>query len=492
MEQLTNSYREVYEDTLFFLNGMTTEYDFYPAILGMLRNGNMSLELKKRLTEKAIDEMWVSSIENALPALDNCIRRPSKFIEENDKVLPIELSRNISSRSIAHLAQHTDYISSIDGDNITPSKILNVFRDETILTYENKFINTLINRLYIFVSKRFDSIKGGISNEQSTNLSFSGEFTHGSVKGKLNFALEISEEPSKGEVMSSTSLIQRIERLYGIVSSYSASSFAKEMGKNFVRPPIVRTNAITKNKDLSQCLALWQFIESYDKTGFEVSVKESAESIDEEYINELYSTCALQYLLFRYKVQNQAVPENQFEEAETDEPLMPRFMTRIKQAQASEFDIAETRYEKVNQFGHGKALPLEFIHDMWDKIDVAFAAEELFAKKAEEERLRREEEERIRLEQERLRQEEEARQKAEEERLRREEEERYLAEVKAILDGKTKNINLRKRPLTRKEKKKIRLTAEAKAEKEGFELPKEFDYVVYMRYINSGAKDENE
>ena len=133
------------------MDRLEEKYDFYPETMRMLGD-NARIELKKRFMLKAIDETWVEKIEDCLTALDEVTRKPSRFIEESEKVLPIELSRNISSRSLRHLSQHTDYISKVEGDMVTPSKILNVFRDETNKTYENKFVNTLINRLFLFIA----------------------------------------------------------------------------------------------------------------------------------------------------------------------------------------------------------------------------------------------------------------------------------------------------------------------------------------------------
>jgi hypothetical protein len=77
------------------------------------------------------------------------------------------------------------------------------------------------------------------------------------------------------------------------------------MGKSYVRPPVMRTNAILKNKHLRQCLALWEFIESYDKTAYEMLVQETAESPSEELTDEINANLALQYLIFRQTVENQ-------------------------------------------------------------------------------------------------------------------------------------------------------------------------------------------
>ena len=48
----------------------------------MMKDGNASVELKKRYALRAIDEAWVCAIEDAIPSLDIIIRTPSKYIEE--------------------------------------------------------------------------------------------------------------------------------------------------------------------------------------------------------------------------------------------------------------------------------------------------------------------------------------------------------------------------------------------------------------------------
>ena len=160
----------------------------------VLKSGNISIELKKRFILTAIDEIWVKVIEDSLVALDDRIRNYGKFIEEREEVLPIELSRNITPRSLQHLSQNTNYIQKIEGDQITPSKILNVFREETTQTYENKFINTLINRLFTFVHKRYTIAKKQGLDEKSTKLHIDSTFEHNHIKGKINFDIEIAEK----------------------------------------------------------------------------------------------------------------------------------------------------------------------------------------------------------------------------------------------------------------------------------------------------------
>ncbi len=470
-------YRDVYDDTLYFIEGITSEYDFYPEILRMLREGDVSVELKKKYTLKSIDELWVRVIEEALPALDSVIRAPGHFIEEQETLLPVELSHGINRRSMTHLAQRTDYISRIEGDDITPSKLLNVLREETVQTYENRFINTLVQRLFGFISRRYDAIFGSGRSERSTELSLTGTFRHGSVKGKLHFGIELSEAPESHVRLDgrqwSVDLDRRVERLYRVAQGYMSSAFIKRMGQSYVRPPIMRTNPIMKNKNLRQCLALWEFIESYEGTGYEVLVRESAEKLDEGYISELYHTCALQYLIFRYQIRNEFETENELAHAVTSEPLRPKFVDKLKPLCVEEYNLFDTQYRRVVPYGHDRterrlsASELRIGH----AIDIALEADPLFDRARLEAGRRRAEEEAHRLE-------EEARRRSE-----REDAPHRMTEVPAPAERAHRRAE-RNKGIGRKSKKRIRRAAEEKAAREAVTLSDVFNYDEYTRFLH--------
>lgn len=381
-----NLFEDVYKDTLYFVDGMVDQYDFYPEIIDSLGSGNAKMELKKRYMIKAIDEEWVSKIEDCIPALDEVIRTPSRFIEETEKVLPIELSRNISRRSIQHLSQHTDYISKVEDDNtIIPSKILNVFRDETNKTYENKFINTLINRLFLFVERRYETALKEGKDEKNTSLDYTQNFTHGEAQGKIHFRIELAEDPRDGEEMKNytytTDLWHRVVRLHHICRAYINSSFVKSMENQFIRPPVIRTNPILKNKNLRQCLELWEFIESYENIGYDMLVHESLETLDAEYIKEIYSMSALQYLIFRYNIKNEFEADKTLAESQGHPVLSPEIKEELTPAEASEFDkIYEKTIHVAQTNVGGKQKRSCRDKAMLRAVDVALISDEMIRK----------------------------------------------------------------------------------------------------------------
>ena len=257
--------RDVYDDTERSLSSLS-QHPYYEKILGCFKNGEGSVELRKRIMLKAIDETWVRMIEDTVPSLDVILRNPGRLLCEDEELRPIEQTRKVTSRSVQHLAQHTDLINEIRRDGmVMPSKLLNVFQDETLLTYENRFINTLIARLYAFVCLRVDAAEECGMDEKLSTLTFKQEFSDGEKQGKISLKIEMSESPEENEVVKnyvySGDLWKRVLRLRKLVTAYADSAFSKAMGKNYIRPPVMRTNKLLKNVDFRQCLALWEFLE---------------------------------------------------------------------------------------------------------------------------------------------------------------------------------------------------------------------------------------
>ena len=252
---------------------------------------------------KAIDETWVRIIEDAIPSIDVILRNPGKSLVENEELRSVEQVRRVTPRSVQHLSQHTDLINEIRPDgSVIPSKLLHVYQDETILTYENRFLNTLINRLYAFVCLRVDAAEECGTDEKLSTLSFDHSFSDGDKHGKISLKIELAERPEENEVEKNYvyygDLWKRVIRIHHLVSSYMASPFIRMMGKNYVRPPVMRTNLLLKNVDFRNCLALWEFLESYENLGYETLVKEEVDTISDACVRAYYETFAEQYILF--------------------------------------------------------------------------------------------------------------------------------------------------------------------------------------------------
>ena len=394
----------------------------FAAARALLLSGEKTVSLNRKIIEKNIDSSWLEEIEKALPHLDTVIRNPRNTIKEVEEVVPIAMSRKITVESIKHLGQHTDLIQDIDKKTgkITPSKILNIHKEETLDTYENRFVNTLIDRLYIFINIRYNKLAQTAEAQEA--YSFNYDTTADSGDGrKVNISFKIETIDSLGSGGSKdTDVWARLEKVKKAIEGYKGSVLCTTLGNAFIRPPVMRTNAITKNVDLMACLTLWQFIESYDKAGYEVNVSDTAQRPDDSYIEDIYGLTAMNYMLFRSYTHGADKPE----ELKTiqSKPLAPKVVRRFDKQTADEYDVVVGEGERDNtrktdigmsaeeagslaaELNRIVEIEKQFLKDEEERKKAEeLAAAEAERKRAEQEKLerqRREEEERIRLEHE--------------------------------------------------------------------------------------------
>ncbi len=370
----------VCETTSSLLGDLVSSFAEYKDLLNAFSDGKTDVELRKRYMLKQIDEAWVKAIEDALPSIDRIIRNPENALAEREEVMPTELTRKVTGRSVVYLSQHTDMINEIKPDGtVVPSKLLNVFQEDTILTYENKFINTLLVRIYTFVSKRSEMAEERGEDEKNTRLSLTQSFEKGSVKGKITLGIETSEPIEENEEIKnyfySSKLWKRVLNLRKITSDYMSSSFAVKMGRNYVRPPVVKTNKLLKNVEMRNCLTLWEFLDSYENVGYETLISEKYENLSDKCISDFSASLCPQYVLF-----------DRYIRGSKEETLAERDLRMIKprvKDTLDEFDESEFDYkEKMPEYGVKPESGSEEDDEIVYAIEVALATDKALRKEA--------------------------------------------------------------------------------------------------------------
>ncbi|SEL47283.1 signal peptidase I [Ruminococcus sp. YRD2003] len=434
---MKNGYSEWYKEFSEFSEAFDDD-EVYSALDSLLRSSHNTFAFNKKIMEKAIDVSWVEAIENGLVHVDNFLRAPRKTIEDVEEVVPIALSRKITVDSVKHLAQHTDLIQSIDKKTgkITPSKILNIHKEESMFTYENKFVNTLIDRLFIFINTRYEKLAQVARDEEVFSLGYDTSIDDGNG-GRMKVELKIETVDSLDTYDDNGYTVwQRVEKLKKAIEGYKGSELCTTLGATYIRPPVMRTNAIMKNVDLKACLTLWQYIESYDKVGYEINVQNSAVKPQREYIEDFYKMVVLNLLLFRSYMNNDSEKKLEVLKEHKGKKIAPKFEKKFSKELAADYSVtseAVAGYIAADgEFRLEKKLPPD-LNLMFEQINEVIEIEteyikELEKRRKEEERLRIEAEAR-RLEQERI--EEERKAELERQRIAKEEEEKRLQEMLA-------------------------------------------------------------
>ena len=329
-----NEQRAAFDKAVKTLDGNNS----FAAARALLLSGEKTVSFNRKIIEKNIDSSWLTEIEKALPHLDTVIRNPRNTIKEVEEIVPIAMSRKITVESIKHLGQHTDLIQDIDKKTgkITPSKILNIHKEETLDTYENRFVNTLIDRLYIFINIRYNKLVQTAEAQEAYSFNYDTVADSGDGR-KVNISFKIETVDSLVGGSKDTDVWARLERVKKAIEGYKGSVLCTTLGNAFIRPPVMRTNAITKNVDLMACLTLWQFIESYDKAGYEVNVSDTAQRPDDSYIEDIYGLTAMNYMLFRSYTHG----ADKSEELKTikSKTLAPKVVRRFDKQTSDKYDV---------------------------------------------------------------------------------------------------------------------------------------------------------
>lgn len=213
------------------------------------------------------DYSWIDKIEETIPYLDPIIRVPKKFLAQEEEVVPVERAKKISMETIKHLAQHTNLIQEVSEDGrITPSKVLNIFKEETFELYENRFINSLLKNLYNFVQLRKKAVASGSFSKSEKMLNFTSETKVDYEKVNISLAIQSNAyEDSFGKNANGLTYSDRIEKIEFILMDYMKSPLIQSLTQALpVRSPIRKTNTILKNPNFQKALELWEFIERYD------------------------------------------------------------------------------------------------------------------------------------------------------------------------------------------------------------------------------------
>lgn len=345
---MNKSYLELYLEYKDYLASATADNEFYDEMNTAINSGTNSYSLFNRYFDKKIDLKWVEEIEACIIPLDNIIRVPRKFIVQEEEIVPIERARKITNESIRHLAQHTNMIAKVEGDDVTPNQILNVFREESYEVYENRFVFTLMQNLVRFIDVRYNVLFNISDDDNMASLKMESDFNRG--REKIQYKLEVSAQSAGSDIDGkagpegeNATAFQRIERVKRIINEYANSSFMKELRNCVpVRPPIMRTNAIQKNPNFRACLKLWQFIQSYNELGYEITVKESNDMVSEEYMNDLNRMTAMNYMMLKANTLSEDAVGKQ-----KKRKIKPKLLKRLAEELVMDYDMEEVEIQRV-------------------------------------------------------------------------------------------------------------------------------------------------
>ena len=329
--------------------GYALEEDkYFQYLFEMIQAGDNTLEQKNRILHKVVDERWLTVVEEGIEAIFNIVDKPRRFITTSEEVVPVALAKKITSDSVRHLSQNTQYITTNEAGDIMPTKILNVTTEESYDLYENRFVYHLIQRLFAFVDKRTDVIFWSTGDETCNVMSMESKVDD--AYEEISYKVEMTIKNRQSLVENDNDnmdIFKRIDRVRRMSRVLRTSSFCDIMnGCSRVHSPIQRTNLMMKDPDYRTCYKLWQFIEGYDEVGYTIEEQDSTLQFDEEYLLQMYINMITNYTVFKSLLVSDPRKMSEIE-TKKREPIKPKFVKEIKEEIVEDRNIPDVEIRKV-------------------------------------------------------------------------------------------------------------------------------------------------
>lgn len=263
-----------------------------------LKNHKTKIKIDHNFEKNIVDDSWLIKIEENIRYIDNILRNPNRFIINEEEIVKVELAKRITVDSIKHLSRNTSFIQDIDevtGD-VKPSKVLNINKEESFNTYENRFIYTLIKNLMMYVDIKKRSINLGASSKNDKLLTYEGESKVGNENVNISLVLNSS--------MKDDNFINELEKRINKVELQIKDLVNTDLYKNIdrlrvalVTAPIKKTNLILKNTNFQHAVALWNFLQEEMNDNSEVETGNNVIENDPKIKKLLDETFLLNYFI---------------------------------------------------------------------------------------------------------------------------------------------------------------------------------------------------
>lgn len=336
------NFDQYYRSYKYMQKHLATDFTANYLTTNMEDNDKGADVLSGKLHEKVIDMEWVTAIEDTLPYIERAIDEQRRFIIENNEIYRIDKAKIINKDSVKHLIQHTNFIDSIDENGkVTPNKVLTIEREDSFETYENRFLITLIETAMNFVSDKYRKMLDAPTDtynkvEMERDLVLNNQH----ITFKMEYSNEVKDAKADDldvKDYEKLSDFDRVRRIREKLNSFLNTDMMQSLKKCIrVKPPINRTNLMTKNPNYKASLDLFTYLGAYQKPGYEIVGRDFSGKMDKDVQEAVYISQGFQHFML-------SISTN---------PALKKLL--------------EERYQE-NKTGHGKAGDSE-LDEMIEKV----------------------------------------------------------------------------------------------------------------------------
>jgi hypothetical protein len=352
--------------------------EFYEFFMDSIAKADNEFQFSNRKMEKYIDTKWIDAVEESLEGFQNIIENPRNTIREDELIVNVANAKKAGSDVVRHLAQHGSLVESFDQEtgNVRPAKLMQKYREDSTVLYENRLAYTTLENAYHFVQLRYNALTEAMSDEFGAKLKVKSNMESATELMHVDMYLHIKKKDNLLETdEKNRETFERIARLNRLLGTFMNTPFAEQFAKlTRVKGNVMRTNVLKKNPDYKKVVKLFEFLRQYDDVGYVIQVTEQNPQIDEKFRQDIYHNILFQYLILKGYLDDESdrqVPEPL---KKRKRKLKPKVIRQIIDELTEDYDLPDVEIRKVFIDELTKAQILEEEQEKQRKLEEAKAA----------------------------------------------------------------------------------------------------------------------
>ena len=240
--------------------------------LASMESTNSSEDFLKKINSKLMmdvnrnqiveNDEWIEMLEFSLPHIEKALTKEIKNIITEEEIIKIELIKKVTVESVKHLSKNVNYVDRFNQKTgeVIPKKILNAYKEETFITYENRFLYSLIKLIedYMYLREKDQQNEYKGKNQQKANYEAEVRYK----KEKINVKFDYSTE-SVTSIRKSAETAEKIQDIKKKIKDLKTTTVYQLLDSKrvtLVKSPIKMTNVLLKNVHFQYALKLWNYL----------------------------------------------------------------------------------------------------------------------------------------------------------------------------------------------------------------------------------------
>ena len=231
---------------------------------------------KNQITE---NEAWLDMVEFTIPYIEKALIKQIKQIITEEEIIKIELIKKVTVESVKHLSKNVNFVDQYDQNSgeVIPKKILNAYKEETFMTYENRFLFTLIRLIEDFIFIREKAAQSDFKGKNSQKATYQAEANLRKEKVKVNFDYYTEMSVSAKKTASTAERIKSLRKSLKMLKNTELYQILASKRVIPVKAPLKMTNVLLKNVNFQYAVKLWNYLSE------QMEMKDKSQKLNKEF-----------------------------------------------------------------------------------------------------------------------------------------------------------------------------------------------------------------